>query len=505
MRSILSRHFSRHRSRSLGAVWLALGLAGVGAPALAAPRPNIVCIYTDDQADWTVGVYGNPEAHTPNLDRLAAQGARLTNSLVATPVCSPARASFFTSRYGCEVGILDFITDPGHKAYTPEVGAIGLDARFVTFPEVLAAAGYTNGLVGKWHLGDWTQDPTQRYHPTKHGFQYFMGFTGGGTRTVNAPLEQDGVVAVREGLTGDVLTREGIAFIEGHRDQTFMLVLALRSPHGAWLPVAPEDAAPYAHLDPTIPNPDYPDLNVPSVKRMMREYLSSVSGVDRNVGEVLAALDRLKLAENTIVIFSSDNGFNMGHNGIWHKGNGIWATQKNPPNTKNISGKYRPNVYDHSLRVPAIVRWPGVIKPGTVVGETCSSLDWFPTVVAMAGAKLPAGEIIRGRNLLPLLRGEKVAGWSNDFYAEYSMRVYCRTDIRAWRTPQWKLVRDFLNPRLDELYDLANDPEETKNVIRETRPAVRETIQTLDARIRAEMRRHGDPLLARLEAAEKRR
>lgn len=360
---------------------------------------------------------------------------------------------------------------------------------------------HTNGLVGKWQLGDWTRDPTGRYHPTKHGFHFLMGLTGGGTSPIDAPLEQDGVVAVRLGLTDDVLTGEGIAFIERQRAQAFCQVLALRSPHAAWLPVAPEDAAPHANLDPTIPNPDSPDLNVSNVKRMMRENRSSVSGVDRNDGRVLAVLDRLKLADNTVVIFSSDHGYNMGRNGIWHKGNGIWATRKIPPNSENIAGKYRPNVYDHSLRVPANVRWPGVIPPGTVVTETCTSLDRYPTLIALAGARPPLGTLLRGRELGPLLRGERVPAWDNDFYAEYSMRVYCRTDIRASRTPQWKLVRDFLNPRRDELYDLQADPAEARNRIRDTGdPAVRAVVAVLDARIREQMRRNNDPLLARLQA-----
>lgn len=230
---------------------------------------------------------------------------------------------------------------------------------------------------------------------------------------------------------------------------------------------------------------------------MMREYLSSVTGVDRNVGELLAALDRLKLADNTVVIFTSDHGYNMGHNGIWHKGNGIWALTTTRPDARNISGKYRPNVYDRSLRVPAVVRWPGKIRPGTVIPETVSNLDWYPTILAMAGAGLPGDATVRGRDCGPLLRGEKIAGWNNDFYAEYSMRVYCRTDIRAYRTPGWKLVRDFTNPELDELYDLATDPEETTNLISDMRPTARDAIRSLDEKILTEMRRHADPLLKR--------
>ena len=480
------------------------------APAVnAAPaqRPNIVFIYTDDQAAWTLGCYGNRQAHTPNLDRLATQGARLKNALVTTPVCSPARASLFSGRYGSEVGILDFIPHPAHKEYSAEIGAIGLDARFVTFPALLAQAGYATALVGKWHVGDWTQDPQRRFHPTRHGFEFFTGLTGGGTTTKDPMIEKDGVERKVEGLTEDILTSEAISYIEksvGGDRRPFFLFLGLRAPHGQYLPVAPEDAAPYRDLDPAIPNPDYHDLNVASVKKMMREYLSSVTCIDRNVGRLLATLDRLKIGDNTVVIFSSDHGYNMGHNGIWHKGNGIWATKTLPPAKPNIAARYRPNLYDHSLRVPALVRWPGAIKPGTVIEQTVSSLDWYPTILALAGVALPAEVVVRGRNALPLLRGEPVPDWNNDFFAEYSMRVYCRTDMRAYRTAEWKLVRDFLNPDRDELYHLRTDPAEAKNRIGDSRdPTVRAAIAALDARIREEMRRHGDPLLAKLEAAKR--
>lgn len=188
----------------------------------------------------------------------------------------------------------------------------------------------------------------------------------------------------------------------------------------------------------------------------------------------------------------------MGHNGIWHKGNGSGATRKTPPSTSNISSPYRPNLYDHSRRVPAIVRWPGVVKPGAVVSATCSSFDWYPTIAAMGGVELSPGEAVRGRNVLPWLKGETVAGWDNDFYAEYGMRIYCRTDLRAYRTPQWKLVRDFLNPERDELYDLVRDPEETTNRIADRQPRVRDAIRLLDAKIRERMQALRDRLLETL-------
>lgn len=479
---------------------LVLG-GSIPAATAAAARPNIVFIYTDDQASWTLGCYGNAQAHTPHLDRLAAQGARLNNALVTTPVCSPARAALFSGRYGSEVGIFDFIPAPGHREFNDATGRIGLAAKFTTFPALLAQAGYATALVGKWHVGDWTQDATRRFHPTRHGFEHFVGLTGGGTSTKDPMIEKDGKETKWTGLTEDVLTDEAMNFIQKwDTARPFFLFLGLRAPHGAYLPVAPEDAAPYRDLDPAIPNPDYPDLNVPAVKQRMRDYLSSVTCIDRNVGRLLEQLERLRLSENTIVIFSSDHGYNVGHNGIWHKGNGIWATKAMPAPRPNITGRYRPNLYDHSLRVPALVRWPGRIKPGTVIERTVSSLDWYPTILAMAGVTKPAEVLVRGRDALPLLRGERVTGWSDDFYAEYSMRIYAKTDMRAYRTAEWKLVRDFLNPGRDELYHLRSDPQEAKNRIGDASdPKVKAAIAALDAKIKAEMRRIGDPLLTRIE------
>ena len=457
-------------------------------------RPNILFVYTDDQAPWGFGASGYAQAHTPNLDRLTSEGAYLKNSFITTPVCSPARAAIMTSRYASEYGILDFIPHPGHKLYDPKQ-EIGLDPASVTFAEVLQGAGYATGLVGKWHLGDWTVTDDKKYHPTNHGFDYFMGLTGGGTTPDNPSLEKEGQVSTFHGLTTDILTDHAIDYLRTRGDKPFLLCLHYRAPHSRWLPVADEDWAPYENLDPVIPNPDYPGLDVQRVKRMTREYLASITGVDRNLGRVLGTLDELNLTRNTVVIFSSDHGYNMGHNGIYHKGNGIWVTRTLPKATPNIAAKYRPNMYDNSLKVPAIVKWPGVVRPGTVIDHTITSLDWYPTLIEIAGADLPANHLVRGRSLVPLLKGETPPDWDQDYYGEYSMINYCRAFMRCYRTPQWKLVRDFLNPERDELYDLTNDPAEAHNLIQEPGPRIKRIIEQLDAKIRQHMEQNGDELL----------
>lgn len=457
-------------------------------------RPNIIFILTDDQAPWAFGASGDPNASTPTMDRLAREGAYFHNAFCTTPVCSPSRASIMTSRYASEYGILDFIPHPDHRLYDPSY-APGLDPASTTFAEVLQQAGYRTGLVGKWHLGDWTGSEDHKYHPTNHGFDYFMGLTGGGTSPDNPELEKNGLVQEFQGLTTDILTDHALAFIEEHAGQPFLLCLNTRAPHGRWLPVAEEDWAPYEGMEPLIPNPSYPDLDVERVKRRMKEYLASTSGVDRNLGRIVRALDDLGIRKNTAVIFFSDHGYNMGHNGIEHKGNGKWITRQLHPDTENIKENYRPNLYDNSIKVPAFVYWPAGIRPGTIIDHTISSLDLFPTIVEIAGASLPGDHQVRGRSFLPLLKGEDPDDWDDDLYCEYSMINYCDAYMRSYRTTEWKLVRDFLNPERDELYHIALDPEENINLLHCPDQKIQEVVNQLHAKIISCMEETGDPLL----------
>ncbi|MHC4994924.1 MAG: sulfatase family protein [Planctomycetota bacterium] len=453
--------------------------------ATAAP-PNILFIYTDDQAGWALGASGNPQAFTPNMDLLASQGARFTNAFVTTPVCSPSRAGLMTSRYSSELDIPDFIPSLGHRLYK---GGEGLDPAYITFPEILQKGGYTTGLVGKWHLGE-----EDHFHPTRTGFDEFAGFRGGGSTPINPTLEIHGKTTDFTGRTPDILTDHAIDFLDRHASETFFLAVHYRAPHGAWLPVAKDDWAPYEDLDPVLPHPDYPGLNTQDLKRRMREYLASTRSVDRNLGRLFNTLKRLDLEQNTVVAFTSDHGYNMGHNGIWHKGNGRWAIKTFPPAPPNNDPKYRPNLYDQSLRVPLIVRWPGVTTPGSVIEQNVTNLDWYPTFIDIAQLQAPSFVTVRGRSMIPLLRGEAPEDWPSDLYTEYSMTHYRRSDLRSYRTPEWKLVRDFLNPGRDELYNLASDPEETTNLIDSTDIATREAAAALDHRLLSTMRAIGDPL-----------
>lgn len=447
-------------------------------PSFCAERPNIVFIYCDDLGPWALGLAGHPHAKTPHIDRLFRDGAYLVNSFTVTPVCSPSRASLMTSRYGSELGITDWI----QPVREPD---LGLDHQHVIWPQVLSGAGYRTALIGKWHLG--TRD---EFHPTTFGYSHFMGFRGGGNTPMNPMLEVAGIETKLTGCLADILTDDAIAFVGRDRTRPFLLSLHFREPHAPYLPTTDEDWAPFQELDPTLPNPDFPNLDTARVKKFTREYLASVHSVDRNVGRLLAEIERLNLTNDTVVIFTSDHGYNIGHHGVHHKGNGQWILTEVPPGTSNIPKPQRPNMYDTSLRVPAGIRWPAVIKPGTVITQTLSNLDWYPTLLDIAGVGIPKDKVIRGRNFAPLLKAvdpAKVA-WNNDLYAEYSTHHTSKTHMRVHRTPEWKLMIDFLNPGRDELYHLASDPGETRNLSESMEPEAQRMKTVLREKIVAQMR-----------------
>lgn len=236
------------------------------------------------------------------------------------------------------------------------------------------------------------------------------------------------------------------------------------------------------------------------MERITREYYASVASVDRNVGRILDTLERLKLTERTVVIFTSDHGYHVGHHGLLHKRNASWLLRENPPReADDIPRGKRPNLYDQALRVPAVVRWPGRIPAGTEIRETVTHLDWYPTLLAIAGLERPQDVPLYGRDCLSLLQGGQVEGWDNEFYIEYSMRHGARADMRGWRTPDWKLIVDFAHPTRTEFYDLKADPLETTNLASSAEgeyPAVRDRLRN---RILARMGEIQDPLLAELE------
>jgi uncharacterized sulfatase len=326
-----------------------------------------------------------------------------------------------------------------------------------------------------------------------------MGFRGGGVSPVDPVLEEDRLVGKYPGFVVDIITTKAIAWLH-RRDRTrpFALSIHLREPHGPHLPVPDEDWERISNLEISLPEPLFPGLDIGRVKKTAREYLAAVAAVDRSLGRVLTALDELQVSEETLVVFTSDHGYNMGHHGLIGKGNGNWALVASalPEGTANIPQRSRPNMFDTSLRVPLVMRWPGVISPGMVIERTVSHLDWLPTFAAIGGATVSDKTVVRGRNLVPLLR-ERVSEWNDDFYGEYSMKHGVKTDMRTYRTPYWKLTRDFNNEGRDELYHLGIDPGETRNLIEDPRLEVRAMLGWLNERIIEKLKSLNDPILVK--------
>lgn len=456
---------------------LALAIACIGSSvAFAQPKKmNIIVITTDDQARWSLGCYGNKESKTPNMDRLAKDGARFVNAFTATPVCSPSRASFLTGRYGTQVGITDWINPKEAQA------GLGLRNEAITWMSVLQRAGYRTGLIGKWHLGALPQ-----FHPTKHGFDHFTGFLGGGNTPMNPTLEIAGKETKLNGPIADIVTDHAIDFVKMNKNGPFALMLHFREPHAPYAPTAEADAKPFKDLDPTIPN--FPGLNVKRTKQLTREYYASVHSVDRNLGRLLEALDQLGLRENTIILFTSDHGYMIGHHGLWHKGNATWLVE-------GREKMRRPNMFDHALQVPLLVRWPGVVRPGTEVKELVSNIDTFQSVLGMLDVDAPRNYKEEGLNFATLLRpGRGKQQWRKDVFAQYDPHNGLDANMRSIRTDRWHLVRQYKkNGQPDELFDLQNDPEELRNLYDD--PNHRQIRDELRTRLTAWMQSIDDPLL----------
>ncbi len=433
---------------------------------------NIVSIVTDDQGQWALGAYGNKECRTPNMDRIAKEGAKFLNAITVTPVCSPSRASFMTGRYGTEVGITDWISPAEAQ------GGLGLPAETPTWPAILQKHGYTTGLIGKWHLGDRAE-----FHPTKRGFNHFMGFLGGGNQPINPTLEVDGKEKKLDGPLPDLLTDDALRFMETHRSKPFALLVHFRAPHLPYGPVPQEDSDPFKDLDPTIPKT--PGIDVNQVKKWTRDYYASIHSVDRNLGRLLNKLDELKLTGRTIVLFTSDHGYNIGHHVLHTKGNGSWIAG-------GVNGPKRPNMFDTSIKVPLLIRWPGAVKPGTEIAEAVTNVDTLPSVLGMLGISMPEGLKQHGRDFSPLLRGKK-GDWPDTIFGQYDLHNGGLAYMRMIRTSQWKLVRHHHANGMDELYNLADDPGEARNLYNNAQH--RQARDDLQKRLTEWMRSIDDPLL----------
>jgi len=431
-------------------------------------------IVTDDQASWSLGSYGNADARTSQIDRIAAEGVRFANVFTPSPVCSPSRATLLSGLYGTQVGITDWINPDEAEA------GVGLPPETRTWAEALQRAGYRTGLVGKWHLGS-----QPRFHPARHGYASFFGFLGGGAEPMNPRLvDEAGVERVFPGPEPDVLTDAALRFLAQEPGRPFALSLHYRAPHTPYGPVPEQDLAPFRDAEVAIPI--FPGLDQAQVRRWTREYYASIHSVDRNVGRLLDTLKETGLDRTTVVIFTSDHGYNIGHHGLHTKGNGTWIAG-------GVNGPTMPNMFDTSLRPPLLVRGPGVAGPARVVDAMVSFVDFYPTLLSLAGVPMPADAPRHGRDFTPWLRGEAVPDWRDAIYGQYDIHHYAIAHLRMIREAGWKLVRSYGTTTKDQLFDLAADPGELKNLWSVSEPADRR--RSMERRLREWMQSIDDPVL----------
>lgn len=441
------------RIATLLTVLLAVCLTNVGAE-----RPNVIHIMADDLGWRDLSVYGSETFETPHLDRLAAQGMLFTDAYSASPLCSPTRAATLT---GQTVGrlritaphghILEPLLDPTEAASGPPglpMTAPGVRNRIpmgtFTIGNLFQAAGYKTAFMGKWHLG---HDP---YIPENFGFERVVGGRG----TPGPPQSrffgpwdpEESNMPTVEGSPNvdDVLVDQTVEFITEHKTQPFFIALWLYNVHAPF-EGRPEVIESFRENAASARYQRYPVMG------------SMVKTMDDNVGRLMEALDTLGLADNTIIIFTSDNGGNM-----YDRPDGVFPTDNSPLR----AGKG--NAYEGGVRVPLIVRWPGVVPAGTVSNAVNISYDWLPTFAEMLGAKVPEEHPVDGTILLPALRGEPFE--RGPIFSIFPHNVPTTGNVaNAWvREGRWKLLRffhtgpDFADEL--ELYDLSTDIGETTNL-----------------------------------------
>jgi choline-sulfatase len=418
-------------------------------------RPNIIMILSDDQGAWAMGNAGNSELITPTLDKLAAEGINFKNFFCASPVCSPARASILTGRIPSQHGVHDWLRKgnindkEGTLSHEGKDQAIEYLAGIKGYSDYLSENGYNCGLSGKWHLGD-------SGAPQK-GFDYWYVHGFGGGNYYDYQVFDNGNFTRKDNYVTYEFTDKALEFIEQQKESAdpFYLSVHYTAPHSPWDKANhPEDIWALYNDCPfeSTPNIDlHPDLihffeqndyDQARRKEFLQGYFSAITAMDLSIGKLLDKLDETGARENTIIIFTSDNGMNMGHHGIWGKGNGTFPL----------------NMYDSSVKVPFIISWPGHIKPGIEADGLYSHYDIFPTLLDYLGIDNPDKKRLPGSSFAGLLNGAGETGRESVIiYDEYG-------PVRMIRTRDWKYIHRYpYGPH--ELYDLNNDPDETENLI----------------------------------------
>lgn len=425
--------------------------------------PNFLLIVSDDQGYADLGCFGGKEILTPNLDRLAEQGVRLTDFYVTWPACTPSRGSILTGRYPQRNGLYDMIrnneTDYGKRmteeeyAVSPEM-IIGMDLREIMISQVLKQAGYATGVVGKWDGGR-----ARRFLPLQRGFDFFYGFANTGIdywthERYGIPSMFRGNERIKEeGYATNLFRREAVRFIRENHDRPFFLYVPFNAPHGpsnlerTGMQAPKEDIARYPNHDP---------------KANRTRYMACVTNMDAAIGELLAVLEEYNLQNDTLVVFFSDNG-----------GSGI---ADNTP----LRGR-KGQLLEGGIRVPCIARWSGKIPAGTVSSEFLTSLEVFPTFAKAAGAKVPDDLILDGFDMLPVLAGKEKSPRKEMFWQRRGDRA-ARVGNYKWVDSEKGSGLFDLSTDIGERHDLSDSHPEVLNQVRARFDHWRQTMDQAEPR-----------------------
>ncbi len=419
-------------------------------------RPNIVFILSDDQGAWAMNCAGTSELRTPNLDRLAETGIRFENFFCASPVCSPARASILTGQIPSQHGVQDFLRAGSGVDVAGDGKTIEYLKGRVTYTQLLADNGYDVALSGKWHIGDSAQPQA--------GFSYWNVHATGAGEYYSPQMFTNGKQYTSDGYFSDVITDNAIEYLDGQKDsdKPFSMNVHYTAPHAPWgrEQHPPEIYNDYfdnckfetVRWDPIHPNHLLKEGTSGSVgdtpeerHRLLAGYFAAITAMDENIGRLIDWLEANDLRENTLIIFTADNGMSMGHHGIWGKGNGT----------------YPANMYDTAVKVPTLMSRPGHVPQGEVERGLLSHYDLMPTILDYVGLDVvspEAEESLPGTSFAPVLRGQNF----DDHLAVVVLDEYGPT--RMLRTKSLKYIHRYPDGP-HEFYDLANDPNEVTNAI----------------------------------------
>ncbi|MEO7651893.1 MAG: sulfatase-like hydrolase/transferase [Bryobacteraceae bacterium] len=424
-------------------------------------KPNVIMFMTDDHGAWATGAYGCAEMHTPNIDSLAAKGVRFTRAFACTPVCSPSRMTYMTGKLPSAHGVQDYLVV--QDSFGPTTVRF-LDGH-TTYAEILAKNGYRLGMCGKWHMGD--DDKAQR------GFTYWHTIPGGGGAYQDPEFVTNGKRRKLSGFKTDLVTDGALEFIEQSRNSPFYLLVPFYAPHTPF-DYQPDEYRKHFEGSKFSCFPDEPQHSAQNPglashhgnRKSMRAYSALIAGVDHNIGRILKKLEDLHLREDTLIVFTADQGWNAGHHGVWGKGNGTIPF----------------NMYEQSLRVPLIWNHPGKIRGGQTIDAMVSSYDYFPTILDYLGIPPHRDSKMVGRSYAAFVNGKKPK-WRNRLYFEYSYVRGLRTETLKYveRTKEWP----------SELYDLEADPGEKRNVIAD--PAYQKLLASLRAELGDVFAKNGAP------------